>query len=129
MTPPYEYLLDKFTCQTPGCCSGNPKILIAADKGNIACEAHQSAAFGSGGETVTVHAVHQAVHDLAHVAVVDLHGDGVLDSAELVEAAVLLLLGGGVLHGCGGGAGPGGEDEGEQGVVVDSLDQQPLSLI
>ena len=49
----------------------------------------------------------------------DILGDGVLPGAELVEAAVFLLLWGGVLHFGGRGAGAGGEDEGKETVVAD----------
>ena len=46
-----------------------------------------------------------------------------MDGAQPVEPAVLFLLGSGVLHFGGGGAGPGGENEGEQAVVVHLLDE------
>ena len=50
-------------------------------------------------------------------------GNGVLHCAQPIKPAVFLLLGGGVVHGRGRGAGPGGEDEGEKAVVMHLLDQ------
>ena len=50
-------------------------------------------------------------------------GNGVLHCAQPIKPAIFLLLGGGVVHGSGRGAGTGGEDEGEQAVVVYLLDK------
>ena len=55
----------------------------------------------------------QTAQNLALIVFVNLNGDIILDGTEPVKAAVLLFLGGGVLHGGGRGAGPRREDKGK----------------
>ena len=58
-------------------------------------------------------------------------GNGVLEGHQAVEVGQLLLPGHGVVHFGGGGAHPGGVDEGEQGVEADLLQhlQRVLKLL
>ena len=54
VTPPYKCLQGEFSGQTPGGGAGDGDVLIGADQLLAAGEADQTAAFGPGGELVTV---------------------------------------------------------------------------
>ena len=78
---PYEWLVcGKLAGQAPGGGAGNFQILVGADQAFAAMEAHQPSALGAGGEEVFVHAVHQTAEGSAHIGLVDLLGDPVLQS-------------------------------------------------
>ena len=97
--------------------------MIAADEAVASGKAHQPSALGAGGEHVLVPAVYQAAQGFPYIAGVNFLGNGVLDGAEPVKPAVFLFFRGGILHFGGGSAGTGGENKGEQTVVVHLLDE------
>ena len=80
-------------------------------------------AAGEGPARVPALPVHQHPDRLAHIGAVELAGDLVLGIQEAVEPHLLLLPGGGVRHPGRRGAGPGGVNEGEEGVVADLPDE------
>ena len=95
----------------------------AANEGGIAGETHQPAAFCAGGEHFLIRAIYKTAKSLAYIFLVDLFGNGVLDSAKPIKPLIFLFLRGVVFHFFGGSAFSGGENKGKQGIVTDFFDK------
>ena len=113
--------------QRPGVAVGDLYVVISADGGLVAHQMHQPSSGGAGRQgpaAVVTLAVDQAAEGAAHILGMDLLGDLVLGIAQPVKPHLLFRTGDGILHFGGGRAGPGREDEGEQGVEPHLLHQR-----